>query len=458
MPTPTPTPPDGDASPAGAGTAAPPTTATATPAATDATPKSEIGDRWGMLPTPERRAELDARLAEWAAMPDHGTLRGPFDMDGWDSGLDGADVYYLAARSWASLGGNVADNIAEALEMLNDRGDAYVTMPDLHLEGAHLGHAQLQNAQLGSAHLEYAFLPGAHLDYAFLGMADMRHATLYEAHLEHATFFRADIEHAMLWEAHLEHAELSEAHLEHTELVAAHLERADLRGAYFDAGTDLTGTSLGNARWWDRFVPWTEPDATALGDIHWSGVGTVDLTRIDWEDVQRLGDERYVTWHDGAEAHASVVRVYRQVATQLRAQGLNEPADQFAHRAYVLNRGVLLRRALRNPLRLPAYLGSWLLALLAGYGFRPGRTILCYLAVVLGFALAYTHFGHIGGQPFTFDEAVVFSLTSFHGRGFFPGPLSLHDPVTRMAAAEAVLGLLIEVSFIATFTQRFFGK
>jgi len=26
------------------------------------------------------------------------------------------------------------------------------------------------------------------------------------------------------------------------------------------------------------------------------------------------------------------------------------------------------------------------------------------------------------------------------------------------AAAEAVVGLLIEVSFIATFTQRFFGK
>ncbi len=35
---------------------------------------------------------------------------------------------------------------------------------------------------------------------------------------------------------------------------------------------------------------------------------------------------------------------------------------------------------------------------------------------------------------------------------------ALGDPFVRLAAAEAVLGLLIEVSFIATFTQRFFGR
>ncbi len=42
---------------------------------------------------------------------------------------------------------------------------------------------------------------------------------------------------------------------------------------------------------------------------------------------------------------------------------------------------------------------------------------------------------------------------------FFPGPdASLKDPLTALAAAEAVIGLIIEISFIATFTQRFFGK
>jgi hypothetical protein len=52
----------------------------------------------------------------------------------------------------------------------------------------------------------------------------------------------------------------------------------------------------------------------------------------------------------------------------------------------------------------------------------------------------------------------VFSVTSFHGRGFFPGTLSLEDTLTKLAAPEAVIGLVIEISFIATFTQRFFGK
>ncbi len=58
-------------------------------------------------------------------------------------------------------------------------------------------------------------------------------------------------------------------------------------------------------------------------------------------------------------------------------------------------------------------------------------------------------------------DAFVYSLTSFHGRGFFPGletKPSLHDPLVMLAAIEAVIGLLIEISFIATFTQRFCGK
>jgi hypothetical protein len=49
-------------------------------------------------------------------------------------------------------------------------------------------------------------------------------------------------------------------------------------------------------------------------------------------------------------------------------------------------------------------------------------------------------------------------VTSFHGRGFFPGVIRLDDPITVLAASEAVVGLVIEVSLIAAFTQRFFGK
>ena len=38
------------------------------------------------------------------------------------------------------------------------------------------------------------------------------------------------------------------------------------------------------------------------------------------------------------------------------------------------------------------------------------------------------------------------------------GETNLHNPLVVRAAIEAVVGLLIEISFIATFTQRFFGR
>jgi hypothetical protein len=55
-------------------------------------------------------------------------------------------------------------------------------------------------------------------------------------------------------------------------------------------------------------------------------------------------------------------------------------------------------------------------------------------------------------------EAIVLSVASFHGRGFFQPVQSPGDPIAILASIEAVFGLFIEVSFIATFTQRFLGK
>ena len=91
--------------------------------------------------------------------------------------------------------------------------------------------------------------------------------------------------------------------------------------------------------------------------------------------------------------------------------------------------------------------------MLAGYGYKPGRSVIIYLLVIAGFTFCYAMLGHL-----TPLEALIFSVTSFHGRGFLPGPFTLASPVTALAAFEAVLGLFIEISFIATFTQRFFGR
>jgi hypothetical protein len=43
--------------------------------------------------------------------------------------------------------------------------------------------------------------------------------------------------------------------------------------------------------------------------------------------------------------HEAVVRAYRQLAAQLRAQGFSEVADRFLLRAQIRQRGVLLRQA-----------------------------------------------------------------------------------------------------------------
>jgi hypothetical protein len=156
---------------------------------------------------------------------------------------------------------------------------------------------------------------------------------------------------------------------------------------------------------------------------------------------------------------------------------MNEEAIPFAYRAQILQKKVFWRQVLwgqvesletstpKRELRqnaqdiwrrirsFAAYVFSWFLDILAGYGYKPGRSLLIYILMILGFATCYYLIGHLSPS-----EALIFSVTSFHGRGFLPGPFALGNPVTGLAAVEAVVGLFIEISFIATFTQRFFGR
>ena len=189
-----------------------------------------------------------------------------------------------------------------------------------------------------------------------------------------------------------------------------------------------------------------------------------NLSVVDWRAVPRLGDElRARKAKDEAgkrkdrdtrlDEYRAAVRANRRFAVALQANGLSEDASRYNYRAQLCQRQVL-----RYERRYSAWLGSWFLAALAGYGYRPGRTILSYLATLAVFAVAYFLLGPTQGHVFQWDGALVFSVTSFHGRGFFPENLSFESWVTRLAALEAVIGLVIEVSFIATFTQRFFAR
>jgi hypothetical protein len=228
------------------------------------------------------------------------------------------------------------------------------------------------------------------------------------------------------------------------------LPPANLKQAFFDTTTNLDGIILGNE----------QQGVISLVDASW---GNVNLAVVDWAPIKMLGDEREA--HQQALENGSkkdknrllmkfqqAVRANRQLAIALQAQGLNEEAARFAYRAQKLQRGVSRRQR-----KFGQYLFSLFLDLLAGYGYRPRRSLLWYFVIIFGFAAAYFVFGHLPLLP----DALVFSLTSFHGRGFFPGlgnETSLHNPLVVLAAFEAVVGLLIEISFIATFTQRFFGK
>jgi hypothetical protein len=132
---------------------------------------------------------------------------------------------------------------------------------------------------------------------------------------------------------------------------------------------------------------------------------------------------------------------------------MNDDADRYAYRAQVLQRRV--NRLQQQPLR---YSGSMLLDLISGYGYKPMRSVMAYILIICLLAGAYLLNAQFAAPHLSWDEALVLSISSFHGRGFFTSGINLGDTLARLAAGEAVIGLLIEITFIATFTQRFFAR
>lgn len=319
------------------------------------------------------------------------------------------------------------------------RGDSPLSR--VHLTGADVfwlaEESGYNEAGVPNLHLEGAFLAGAHLQEAILLFSNLRDTNFFSAHLEGA--------------------DLTETDLEAANLMYAHLEGASLHGARLDSRTQLTEIAITNS--------------TSLGDIHWNGVGAVDLTQVKWTDVSRLGEEtrlkqeemqlKHSAWakhgawakSEWADRYEEAARAYRHLAAQLRAQGLTAVADRFNYRAQVLQRQVLRRQG--HPFRA---LFLWFLDMIAGHGYKPERSLIAYLFAIFGFGIAYYVIGQAVGPHLSPLGAFVFSMTCFHGRGFFPGGIALDDPMTVIAAFEAFVGLVIEVSFIATFTQRFFGR
>ena len=288
-------------------------------------------------------------------------------------------------------------------------------------------------------------LKGADLRGTYLVGAELRGADLSEALL-----LRGNLEEADLQEANLERADLRQANLERANLFAANLERANLQG------TNLSSACLQEVRMdaATRLAAVRFDNKMRLGDVSWNGVS---LTQVDWQQVSVLGDEidivKAKNRTEAIRASHNAVRANRQLAITLRAQGMDEYADRFSYRAYVLQRQLLLRGG-----KFGQYLLSLFLDILTGYGYKPGRSILAYLVVVAGFAVAYYLLGQITGPVLSPFGAAIFSIASFLGRGFFPPGTTLDNPITAVAAIEALVGLIIEISFIVAFVRRFFTK
>jgi hypothetical protein len=319
------------------------------------------------------------------------------------------------------------------------------------LQGAELSYAQLQKADFTRAHLQKACLLGAQLQEATFRSAEMQEATLEWANMQGTRLNHAQLQQASLGGAKLAEASLFGAQLQEVFFSIAHLDSVDLRLATFADETY---------------------GAPVLADVNW---GEINLAVVNWTSVKMLGDESMAHQKKDRRGNTKdkqtrineykeAVRANRQLAVVLRDQGLNEEADRFAYRAQKLQRVVLRRQGLEPGVSLlqrlrkfSSYVFSLFLDLLAGYGYQPVKTLFWYLFVICSFATGYSLFGHLPLLP----DALVFSFMSFHGRGFFPSLSSetnLHNPLVILAATEAVLGLLIEISLISTFTQRFFGK
>jgi len=373
-----------------------------------------------------------ARQAELSAAYEANVAAGQPPYAGVAIRTRGELAWLMAERGWSG------EHDAYSVKyVLAPRGQSSIPadLRSANLSHTTLGEVFLRRADLSGANLVFADLRGAHLADAQLTQADMGRIDLTGAELNYAD----------LAQAHLREAKLTGANLQYATLPGARLHRADLRaailhGARLDVSTILSEAVLDANTW--------------LGDVIWD---SASLARINWSQAPRLGDEMAIARAPNPRAklvaHQTAVRAYRQLALELLEQGLTEDSGRYAYRGQVLQRKVLFRQG-----KLGRWLFSWLLALLAGYGFRMGRILIGYAVVVLVCAGAYYALGMQNYPPHLAPhEALLASVTAFHGR-VFSEQFSAGSPQAWFAAFEAIAGTVIEGVFIALLAQRFFGR
>lgn len=384
--------------------------------------------------TLERQAELEAAYQAniaagrppyaGARLQSRDELNWVIAQRGWDVTHDSYAVKYVLTPQGISA---VDADLREAI------------LGRLDLSGVSLRRADLRDTNLVHANLSGADLVDINLSEADVGYADLSHANLHSA-----TLLGAHMREAILTDATLRYGDLRGA-----SLPLVNLSGADLVGVKFDSSTILAQAKL------DR--------RTQLCDVIWSDV---QLSQVAWENAPTLGDETGKRRpYAGERPHPEVptltrlrnaARTYQQLATALRAQGMDEAAGRYTYRAQVLRRKVFWREGA---------LGRWFfsvsLATLAGYGYKLQRILITYVIALTIFAAIY----YLVGLPNTpsasipqqLANAYLVSLTAIHGRTFFE-QFGIGSSLSWVAAVESVCGLVIEAIFTSMLVQRFFAR
>jgi uncharacterized protein YjbI with pentapeptide repeats len=400
-------------------------------------------------PTPERQAELrkayEANVA--ASEPPYAGIQ---------ISTRGELKWIIGERGWQ---GNSANTRADLPNLANSgiTGDfsginltasnlSGIFIQDANLSEVDLSFANLSGAVVATSNLTKAVLAGANLSGSMFVDSNFTDVDLSAADLSKSIFVQDEGEN-QFFRATLQMANLSAS------LIAGNFGGADMIRARMDGTTAFGGYGEKGRVHIDS--------TTRLLDVAWNGAV---LALVNWSEVPRLGDEADIkeasSRKEHVQAYREAARAYHGLAKALEAQGITVPALRYRRRQHQLERAAQLRS-----FNLLGWLFSSALNIVSGYGDRPLRALGVYLAVIFAFAGIYfgittpgspIFFG--GSQPLQFHEAVVFSLSSFHGRGFFPSTIGLGDPVAIVAALEAVVGLFIELVLIATFTRRLFER
>lgn len=297
-----------------------------------------------------------------------------------------------------------------------------------NFEKAKLGTVNLQEAKLSCADLQEADLCDANLQRAALEGANLQKAVLVWANLQKASLVTADLQKAVLYKADLQGADLDRADLQKANLVGANLQKAD-----------LTGSDLRDAVF---------SEETILKDAN---LFQCELENSTIKNAQNQLDK--IAIQEREKKYSEARDVYLILKNYFREEGMYDTSGEYYYRERVMERAC--NRENRE-------WGKWflnhLLEEVAGYGERPGRVVMCWVAIILLSAAIYLGFeGIMVGNDIGYvpnpREALYFSGVTFTTLGF--GDLAPKPGVFQLFAfGEALLGAIFMAMFIFVFARK----